>query len=164
MLAHLGQVWSDGDPFVLLDGAVAPSWSMPYEAYEREVVDGLAQGRRQIAVGDAHAILLGHEAGEGTLEVFRTDDDDLVAVIASYADRDDPETWARAAMEHDAKPVAQIEVTTDQVVFLRSAVSWTDMKDKESLAAALRSGTYAVTEIRVDCDEYGFDAWRFRRR
>jgi hypothetical protein len=54
--------------------------------YERLVVDGLARGEVELAIGDGRSVLLGHEAGEGTLEVFRLGERDLLAVIASCAD------------------------------------------------------------------------------
>ena len=179
MVSHLGRVWSDGDPFVLLDRALADGWEAQVDDYEQLVVGALGRGEVEIAVGAGRGVLLGHEAGEGALEVFRLGARDLLALIASYADEPDVEEMARDAAGVEASPLARIDVRCGEVVFVRAAVPWSETRvaveapgsvaarDRgavatDALVVQLPPSGYAVGAIRVDRDRYGLDAWRIR--
>jgi hypothetical protein len=145
--------------------------------YERLVVDRLARREVELAIGDGRGVLLGHEAGEGTLEVFRLGERDLLALIASYADEPDFETMAREAAATEPSPMAILVVDSGELVWLRSAASWPEARvvteaantapprdwgpvDTDALVVHLPIAAYAVGEIRVDRERYGLDAWR----
>ena len=177
MLSHLGCVWSDGDPFVVVDRGLAQGWEAQAADYERLVVAALARGEVEIAIAKGHGVLLGHEADEGPLEVFRVSDRELLALIFSYADQPDPAATAEHAASVSADTVATLPVHGEQIVLLRSAVPWSDANvaaeqpgpyarttrgqaDIDALVVALPRGDYAVGRVRVDHDRYGLDAWR----
>jgi len=174
-------VWSDGDPFVIVDRRLAPGWDVRDDAYERVVVGALARGEIEIPVGDGHGALLGHEADEGPLEVFRLDERELLVLIASYADAPDLDLMAADAAAADARSVSRLAVRSGELVVLRSAVPWSQATvaverprptaprdwgpvDTEALVVGLASGDYSVGEVRVDRERYGFDAWRLAPR
>jgi hypothetical protein len=69
--------------FLVVDRDLAEAWRVQLDDYERFVVDALERGEAEIAIGDSRGVLLGHEAGEGILEVFRLGEHDLLAPIVS---------------------------------------------------------------------------------
>ena len=177
MLSHLGRVWSDGDAFVVVDRGLVQGWQAQVADYERLVVTALDRGEVEIGIGNGRGVLLGHEADEGPLEVFRVGDRELLALIVSYADQPDPEAMAEHAASISANTVATLTVHHAHIVFLRSAVPWSDARvvteqpssyarttraraDIDALVVALPRGDYAVGRASVDHDRYGFDAWR----
>jgi hypothetical protein len=112
--------------------------------------------------------------------VFRLGEDDLLALIVSFADGPDLETMARDAAALEPEAIMLVEVTSGERALLRSAVPWPQTtvvaeaagssipRDRETadtgaLVVRQTPGIHAVGEIRVDCDRYGLDAWRIRR-
>lgn len=158
MPLFIGRVWSDGDPFVLLDAADAPAWSPSLDDYEA-LVDRLSSGKTELAVGDGRAFVLQHEAGEGALEVFREDNRELLAIIARYADEDSGD-FTRAAAGMSLGDVGEIEIRTGEVALVRAAVPWAEAGEDESLVVSLPSARYAVREGRLDEEGFGIDVWR----
>ena len=86
---HVGRCWTNGEPFLALDGDLLPSWhGQTDQAYEALVpqLDYQLTGIR-VGAGTAAIVLTDPEIGdEGWLEVFRGDDGSIAVVQASAAD------------------------------------------------------------------------------
>ena len=85
---HVGRCWSNGEPFLALDGDLLPDWSgETAEDYER-LVPALDYDLTSIPVGAGRAAVVltdAEVADEGWLEVFRAGDG-AVAVLQVSAD------------------------------------------------------------------------------
>ena len=86
---HVGRCWTNGEPFLALDGELLPSWrGLSDQAYEA-LVPELDYQLTGIPVGTSTAaiVLTDPEVGdEGWLEVFRGDDGSVAVVQASAGD------------------------------------------------------------------------------
>jgi hypothetical protein len=86
---------------------------------------------------------------------------------------------ARDAAALEPAAIACVEVHSGELVVLRSAVPWPEARvvaelaspgaprdwgpvDADALVVRVPSAAYAVGEIRVERERYGFDAWRIR--
>lgn len=86
---HVGRCWTNGEPFLALDGDLLPAWrGMSEQAYEA-LVPRLGYQLTGIPLdgGSAALVLTDPEVGdEGWLEVFRADDGSIAVVQAAAED------------------------------------------------------------------------------
>ncbi|WP_346623606.1 hypothetical protein [Blastococcus montanus] len=86
---HVGRCWTNGEPFLALDGDLLPSWrGLSDQAYEALVPQlGYDLTGIPLGPGTAAVVLTDPEVGdEGWLEVFRGDDGSVAVVQASAGD------------------------------------------------------------------------------
>ncbi|MBN1092668.1 hypothetical protein JKP75_08920 [Blastococcus sp. TML/M2B] len=122
---HVGRCWSNGEPFLALDGDLLPGWSGQADGdYERLVPD-LDYELTSIAVGSGRAalVLTDAEVGdEGWLEVFRADDDAVAVLQVSADDYPAALTAALAHPEDDGDPGDHVPVPSGRLAFISAAL------------------------------------------
>jgi hypothetical protein len=146
---HVGRCWSNGEPFLALDGDLLPEWSGETGGdYERLVPD-LDWNLTSIPVGGGRAAVVLTDAevrDDGWLEVFRADDG-AVAVLQVSAE--DYPAAVSAALEHpeDAgEPGDHIAVPSGRFAFVSAALDGAGLQAAplrpESPRPAPGSGAY----------------------
>lgn len=153
---HVGRCWSNGEPFLALDGDLLPDWSGEASGdYERLVPD-LDYELTSIPVGGGRAALVLTDPevrDEGWLEVFRADDD-AVAVLQVSAD--DYPAAVSAALAHPADagdPGDHVAVPSGRLAFVSAALDGTGPR-----AAPLRAETPRPLPGSDEYDERQADA------
>jgi hypothetical protein len=148
---HVGRCWSNGEPFLALDGDLLPDWSGETGGHYEQLVPDLDHDLTSIPVGAGRAAVLltdADVADEGWLEVFRADDD-AVAVLQVAAD-DYPAAMAAALAQPEdaAEPGDHITVRSGRFAFVSAALDGAGME-----AAPLRPESPGPIPASGDYDE-----------
>ncbi|MGY1826056.1 MULTISPECIES: hypothetical protein [unclassified Blastococcus] len=125
---HVGRCWTNGEPFLALDGDLLPAWrGMSEQAYEA-LVPRLDYQLTGIPVGGSTAalVLTDPEVGdEGWLEVFRADDGGVAVVQASAGDYRATLDTALAFPEGDDQVGDVVRVPSGRLAFISAALDGT---------------------------------------
>ena len=125
---HVGRFWTNGEPFLALDGDLLPSWrGLSDQAYEALVpqldyrLTGIPLGASTAAV-----VLTDPEIGdEGWLEVFRGDDGSVAVVQASAGDYRGTLDAALAFPSTDDQVGDLVTVPSGRLAFISAALDGT---------------------------------------
>ncbi|MCZ2860957.1 hypothetical protein [Blastococcus sp. VKM Ac-2987] len=125
---HVGRCWTNGEPFLALDGELLPSWrGLTDEAYEALVplLDYSLTGV-PVGAGTAALVLTDPEIGdEGWLEVFRADDGSIAVVQASAGDYRGTLDAALAFPAGDEQVGDVVTVPSGRLAFISAALDGT---------------------------------------
>ena len=125
---HVGRCWTNGEPFLALDGELLPSWrGLTDEAYEALVplLDYSLTGV-PVGAGTAALVLTDPEIGdEGWLEVFRADDGSIAVVQASAGDYRGTLDAALAFPVGDEQVGDVVAVPSGRLAFISAALDGT---------------------------------------
>lgn len=125
---HVGRCWTNGEPFLALDGELLPSWrGLTDQAYEALVplLDYSLTGV-PIGAGTAALVLTDPEIGdEGWLEVFRADDGSIAVVQASAGDYPGTLDAALAFPAGDEQVGDVVAVPSGRLAFISAALDGT---------------------------------------
>ena len=125
---HVGRCWTNGEPFLALDGELLPSWrGLTDEAYEALVplLDYSLTGV-PVGAGTAALVLTDPEIGdEGWLEVFRADDGSIAVVQASAGDYRGTLDAALAFPAGDEQVGDVMAVPSGRLAFISAALDGT---------------------------------------
>ena len=125
---HVGRCWTNGEPFLALDGELLPSWrGLTDQAYEALVplLDYSLTGV-PVGAGTAALVLTDPEIGdEGWLEVFRADDGSIAVVQASAGDYRGTLDAALAFPVGDEQVGDVVAVPSGRLAFISAALDGT---------------------------------------
>jgi hypothetical protein len=177
---YLGQVWMNGDPFLVADWQDAESWDGFHGDYER--VLALANdhaGQIEVEVGSRRGLVLDSDYDDGTLEVFRVGDNALLFVGVRYADSIDYARFVADALALELESVGAMEITSGELAILAAAAPWHGSPivreqarpyptewggpSEDILLVMAPSGHHEMLGAEVDREAYGLAVWRLTR-
>ncbi|MDT0277058.1 hypothetical protein [Blastococcus goldschmidtiae] len=153
---HVGRCWSNGEPFLALDGDLLPDWSGETGGYYERLVPDLDFDLTSIPVGPGRAavVLTDAEVGdEGWLEVFRADDGAVAVLQVSAGDYPAAVAAALAHPEDAAEPGDHVAVPSGRFAFISAALDGAGVD-----AAPLRPESPRPLPGSADYDERQADA------
>ncbi|MGY2066319.1 hypothetical protein [Blastococcus sp. SYSU DS0619] len=125
---HVGRCWTDGEPFLALDGELLPSWrGLSDQAYEALAprLDYSLTGI-PVGAGTAALVLTDPEIGdEGWLEVFRAEDGSIAVVQADAGDYRGTLDAALAFPAGDEQTGETVSVPSGRLAFISAALDGT---------------------------------------
>jgi hypothetical protein len=177
---YLGRVWMNGDPFLVADRQDAESWNGFHGHYKRVLAMAEAPADEiEVEVGTGRGLVLGSDYDDGTLEVFRASDDELLFVGVRYADSIDYSRFVADALALELESVGEMAITSGELAILAAAAPWhgspivreqakpypTDWggPSEDILVAAALPGNHQMLGAEVDRDAYGLAVWRLTR-
>ncbi|SEL69384.1 hypothetical protein SAMN04515665_11740 [Blastococcus sp. DSM 46786] len=125
---HVGRCWTNGEPFLALDGDLLPAWrGMSEQAYEALVPQlGYQLTGIPLDGGTAALVLTDPEVGdEGWLEVFRADDGSIAVVQAAADDYRTALDTALAFPATDDQTGDVVAVPSGRFAFISAALDGT---------------------------------------
>lgn len=146
---HVGRCWSNGEPFLALDGDLLPDWSGETDAHYERLVPDLDHDLTSIPVGAGRAAVVltdADVADEGWLEVFRADDGAVAVLQVSADDYPAAVQAALAQPEDGTEPGDHITVPSGRFAFISAALDGAGVEAAplrpESPRAVPASGEY----------------------
>ena len=148
---HVGRCWSNGEPFLALDGDLLPDWSGETGGDYEQLVPDLHYDLTSIPVGAGRAAVVltdAEVADEGWLEVFRADDDAVAVLQVSADDYPAAVAAALAQPEDAAEPGDHVTVPSGRFAFISAALDGAGVE-----AAPLRPESPGPLPASGDFDE-----------
>ncbi len=148
---HVGRCWSNGEPFLALDGDLLPDWSGETGGHYEQLVPDLDHDLTSIPVGAGRAALVltdAEVADEGWLEVFRAADGAVLVLQVAADDYPAAVAAALAEPEDAAEPGDHIAVPSGRLAFISAALDGAGVE-----AAPLRPEIPGPIPVSGDHDE-----------